>query len=204
MLDSDAQSVLDFWFGPPTSPQFAQFRDIWFSSGGGPAFDEACRARCAGPYRRAVEGRCDHWVESPRGCLALIILFDQIPRNIFRGQARSFATDERAVAVARRVVDRGWDRGLSDVERLFVYLPFEHSENLEDQRRSVALHDAMPDSDRKEGWVKYARQHLEIIERFGRFPHRNVILRRESTPEEVAFLEETGLHFGTAGHGASK
>lgn len=204
MLDDDARSVLDFWFCPETSPRFGEYREVWFSSGGGLEFDEACRTHCGGHYEKAVEGLHDHWAETARGCLALIILFDQIPRNIFRGKPRSFATDARALSMACRIVDRGWDGSMRDVQRLFAYLPFQHSENLDDQRRSVALYRAIPSSDRQEGWLKYARQHLEIIEQFGRFPHRNVILGRKSTPEELAFLEETGLHFGTAGFGPAK
>lgn len=197
----DGQAVLDFWYGPKGSDEFGKNRDVWFSSGGGPEFDEACRQHCAPHYDLAVAGNYDAWGESALGSLALIILFDQIPRNIFRGQAKSFATDSRALETARRVVDNRWDHDMLDVERLFAYLPFEHSEDLEDQRQCVALYESLPDSDKRAEWVSYAVQHMEIIERFGRFPHRNEILGRPSTAEEVDFLDETGLRFGTDGKG---
>ena len=197
----DGQAVLDFWYGPKGSDEFGQYRDVWFASGAGPEFDEACRQNCAQHYDLAVAGQYDAWAESGLGSLALIILFDQIPRNIFRGQAKSFATDARALETARRVVDKRWDQDMLDVERLFAYLPFEHSEDLEDQRTCVALYESLPESDKKAEWIRYAVQHMEIIERFGRFPHRNEILGRPSTKEEIDFLDETGLRFGTDGKG---
>lgn len=198
-MHSDGQSVLDFWYGPKGSDEFGTYRDVWFSLGGGPEFDEACRQHCLQHYERAVAGNYAAWRESPHGSLALIILFDQIPRNVFRGQAKSFATDAQALEMARHVVDNRWDHAMLDVERLFAYLPFEHSEVLEDQRRCVALYESLPDSEKKADWVGYAVQHMEIVERFGRFPHRNEILGRVSTTEEVDFLDETGLRFGTDG-----
>jgi uncharacterized protein (DUF924 family) len=195
-MDTRAQALLDFWFHPPDSPDYGQYRDIWFASHSGPEFDRECRDRFLADHQAAAARRLDAWIEAPLSCLALIVLCDQLPRNMFRGEPDSFATDPIARAAARKAVDAGWDKAMFDVQRLFVYMPFEHSENLEDQRRCVALFEAMPDSDHKQGWIDPAVQHLEIIERFGRFPHRNEILGRESTPEEVHFLAETGLRFG--------
>ena len=202
-MDPSAQKVLDFWYGPRDGAEFGQVRDVWFASGSGPEFDEECRRHCAAGYERAVAGEFDAWRGSPLSCLALILLFDQIPRNIFRGKPESFATDSRALELARHLVDSGWDRDMNDVERLFAYLPFEHAEDIDAQRQCVALYESMPESDQKADWVAYAVQHMEIVERFGRFPHRNEILGRESTAEEIAFLDETGLRFGTDGHGDS-
>lgn len=200
-MDVRAQEILDFWFGSRSSGEFGKIQEKWFSSGSSDEFDAECAEQCLAEHERAKSGELDHWAEEPQSCLALLVLFDQIPRNVYRGDARSFATDDRARELARKILDRGWDREMNDVERLFAYLPFEHSENLEDQRHCVALYNTMPDTqEKKQDWIDYAVQHLEIIERFGRFPHRNRILGRESTAEEVAFLEETGVHFGTDGH----
>ena len=198
-MDQSAQAVLDFWYGPKDSEEFGSYRDVWFSLSEGLEFDTACREHCKIHYDRAVAGDYEAWRDTPLGCLALIILFDQIPRNIFRGDAKSFATDVRALEIARLVVEKGWDADMLEVERLFAYLPFEHSENLDDQRRCVSLYRSLPESDKKEDWISYAVQHMEIVERFGRFPHRNEILGRDSTAEEIDFLDETGLRFGTDG-----
>jgi len=176
------QDVLAWWFAPETKPQ-------WF--GGGAAFDAAVRDRLGPLWTRAAEGLLDGWAVEPRGLLALVILFDQVPRNIFRGTARAFAGDARALALARLAVDRGFDQGMSVDERLFLYLPFEHAEDLADQERSVALFRALGDAD----YLDYALRHKDVIERFGRFPHRNAILGRPSTAAELAFLEQPGSSF---------
>lgn len=196
-MDARAQAVLDFWFGAPNSPDYGQYRDIWFANNSGPEFDRECRSRFLVHHEAALAGTLADWVDAPMICLALIVLCDQLPRNMFRGEPGSFATDRIALPAARKAIEAGWDRDMLDAQRLFLYLPFEHSEDLADQQRCVALFQAVPESDRKQGWVDYAVQHMEIIERFGRFPHRNEILGRESTPEEVEFLEGTGLRFGT-------
>lgn len=200
-MDARAQEVLDFWFGPRSGEEFGKFRDKWFASGSSDEFDAECNEQCLVDHERAKVGELDHWADEPQSCLALLILCDQIPRNAYRGDPRSFATDKRALDLARRITANGWDRKMNDMERLFAYLPFEHSEDLDDQRRCVALYRAMPDTqEMKQQWIDFAVQHLEIIERFGRFPYRNKILGRKSTAEETAFLKETGVHFGTAGH----
>jgi uncharacterized protein (DUF924 family) len=183
MTDSTGpEGVLEWWFAPETKP-------CWF--GGGDAFDEAVRDRLGPLYARAARGDLDGWAAETRGLLALVILFDQVPRNIFRGTARAFVGDPKALALARLAVDRGLDEGMSMDERLFLYLPFEHAEDLADQQRSVALFRALGDA----GYLDYAIRHEAVIERFGRFPHRNAILGRESTAEEVAFLEQPGSSF---------
>jgi uncharacterized protein (DUF924 family) len=175
-------AVLAWWFAPETKPE-------WFT--GGAAFDAAVRDRLGALYARAANGELDGWAVEPRGLLALVILFDQVPRNVFRGTPRAFEGDARALALARLAVDRGADRGLTVDERLFLYLPFEHAEDLADQERSVALFRALGDAD----YLDYALRHQVVIERFGRFPHRNAILGRESTAEELAFLEQPGSSF---------
>lgn len=195
-MDARAQALLDFWFGVPDSPDYGQFRDTWFSTNSGPEFDKECRDKFLADHQAAASGKFGDWTDAPLSCMALIVLCDQMPRNMFRGEPGSFATDAISLAAAHKAVGAGWDREMFDVQRLFLYLPFEHSEDLDDQRRCVALFEALPESERKQGWFDYAVQHLEIIERFGRFPHRNEILGRESTPEEVQFLDETGLRFG--------
>ena len=136
-------------------------------------------------------GHCATWEALPGSALALVLLLDQIPRNIFRATPRAYATDAAACAAADRALEKGFDRMVPLVWRRFFYMPFHHSENIEDQRRSVALFDALPrNPDRRDSLRRYGRPYLEVIERFGRFPHRNAILGRKSTPDEIAFLEE--------------
>ena len=191
------ERVLDYWFGAPGSEEHGTYREVWYK--GGPEVDAEITKRFASLYERAAAGECDHWRDDPRSCLALILLFDQFPRNMFRGKPKSFATDTKAVDIARHAVEKGYDRGLDLNAQQFYYMPFEHSEDLADQRRSVELFRAGAEHERKEENIRYAVQHFEIIERFGRFPHRNAILGRESTPDELEFLEEGGddVQFGT-------
>ena len=176
------EAVLAYWFDPRTKPK-------WFN--GGAAFDAEVRDRLGPLFERAAEGELDGWAVETAGLLALVILFDQVPRNIHRGTPRAFATDPRALALARLAVDQAKDRGLSDDERLFLYLPFEHAETLADQDRSVALFRALGDP----SYLDYAIRHRDVIARFGRFPHRNTVLGRASTAAELAFLEEPGSSF---------
>lgn len=158
----------------------------WFN--GGERFDALCRERFAEAHFAAARRECEHWMDSAQGALALLILLDQIPRNIFRGSGHAFATDPLALHYARRMVGAGLDQAIDAELRAFAYLPFEHSEDLADQHRSVALFDALGNA----GYARYARAHLEVIERFGRFPHRNRALGRDSTPEEQAWLDAGG------------
>lgn len=157
-----------------------------------PAFDEAVRARLAGLHDAAVAGQLYDWRETPAGCVALCILLDQVPRNVFRGMAAAFASDPQARAVARHALAQGFDRDLPQAQRLFLYLPLEHSEDLADQERSVQLIGTL---DEVPEWRDYAIRHRDIVARFGRFPHRNAALGRVSTPEEEAFLTQPGSSF---------
>ena len=190
---SDITEVLDFWFAAPDSPERGRPRKCWFEKN--EAFDAEVRSRFLNVYKRAAAGGLSRWERTPLAALALAVVLDQFPRNMFRGQARAFAADPLALGVARRMADRGFDHLLRPVERWFVYLPFEHAEDLAAQRRAVVLFAGLaPDVD-SPGAIDYAHRHYSIISRFGRFPHRNAILGRESTPEEIAFLAQPGSSF---------
>ena len=168
--------VLAFWFddsGP----------DRWFS--GSDAFDRAC-GRFSQAVADARAGRLDGWQDTAEGSLALCLLLDQLPRNLFRGTPDAFASDPAARAVADRAVSRDQDLSLPEIRRLFLYMPFQHSESLDDQRRSVRLITTRTPSNPE--WVDYACMHLSIVRWFGRFPHRNAVLGRDSTPDEETFL----------------
>jgi len=168
--------VVEFWraAGP----------DRWFKKDG--AFDAEFRRRFLAAHERAAAGELEEWSSSATGSLALVILLDQFPRNCFRGSARMYETDELARSIADQALRAGHDAEVDPALRIFLYLPFEHSENLEDQDRSVSLHERI-------GWTEYAQHHRDIIVRFGRFPHRNHILGRASTHEEQAFLDAGGF-----------
>lgn len=182
---SDLQQVLDFWFTQPAK--------IWFNPT--PEFDEELRSRFLSLYQQAAQGELDEHRESPLGCLALIILLDQFPRNVFRGQPQAFATDTQALTLAKYAVKNGFDSQLLPVQRWFIYLPYEHSENLSDQQTCVELFASLKDDPQSQSAINYAYRHFEVIERFGRFPHRNAILNRESTPAEQEFLQQPGSRF---------
>ena len=170
--------VLAFWraAGP----------DKWFTKDA--AFDDAIRARFLATYEAAA-ARTLAWDDTAEGALALLIVLDQFPRNMFRGSARAFAADPLAREVATRAIARGFDQLILVAERSFFYLPFEHSEALADQDRCVVLNRASGDADA----LKWAELHADIIRRFGRFPHRNAVLGRATTPEEQAFLDGGGF-----------
>lgn len=187
-MTATIDDVLDFWFCRPGEPEYNQRRDIWWEKN--PAFDALIRDRFMATYRKAAAGALDHWAESVAGALALVILLDQVPRNMFRDDPRAYATDALALATAKAALARGFDKALPEVRGRFFYTPFEHSENLADQCRSVALF--TPYFERPEGAEtrKIILRHKEIIERFGRFPHRNAALGRDSTAEEIEFLKE--------------
>lgn len=168
--------LLTFWFedaGPAR----------WFAHER--AFDEEIRRRFSALYEEAAAGRHDDWADSADGALALLILLDQFSRNLFRDSPRAFAMDAKALAVASQALARGFDHDTTAERRQFFYMPFMHSENIEDQRRCAALFGALEDGVR---WLEYARRHMKIIERFGRFPHRNETLGRRNTTEEDAWL----------------
>jgi len=181
--------VLGFWFGAEPGA----FRHAWFERND--AFDAACRDQFAATCADAAAGRLDRWGATPEGALALVLLLDQFPRNIHRGTPSAFATDAKALDLARRMVGRGFDRTLEPVERFFVYLPFEHAEDLAVQDEAVRLIEALPDLTWRDNVVAYARAHRDVIARFGRFPHRNAVLGRETTAAEAAYLAEPGAGF---------
>jgi uncharacterized protein (DUF924 family) len=171
--------VLAFWraVGP----------DKWFEKDA--ALDAEIRARFLPTYEAAAAGDLARWATTPEGALALIVVLDQFPRNMFRGDARTYAADPQARAVAVAALARGFDRHFAYADCQFMYLPLSHSEDLADQERAVALY---RDAGDEEG-LRYAEQHADIIRRFGRFPHRNAILGRETTPAEQAFLDAGGF-----------
>jgi uncharacterized protein (DUF924 family) len=185
------EQVLFFWFGTPAERGKRQAR--WFAKD--EAFDREIRSRFLTLHEDAASGRLAPLREDRQEALALIVLLDQFPRNMFRGTPRAFATDPLALEEARHVVARGFDRAMLPVERMFVYLPFEHSEALADQLTACELTkplDAYPES---ADAYRYAVLHRDIIQRFGRFPHRNAVLGRPSTAEEIEFLKGPGSSF---------
>ncbi|NJL83123.1 MAG: DUF924 domain-containing protein [Chloroflexaceae bacterium] len=184
--------ILNFWFGEPESPEFGRSRSAWFVKKA--AFDRQMQVFLP-DYAAAAAGTLNAWQTAPRSCLALILLLDQFPRNLFRHQPQAFATDEKALALAKFAVSQGYDHQLLPVERWFIYLPFEHSESLSDQDQSVELFATLKDDPQSASAIAYAERHREVIERFGRFPHRNRILGRVSTPEELEFLQQPGSSF---------
>jgi uncharacterized protein (DUF924 family) len=178
MLASSAE-VVSFWreAGP----------DRWFTKDA--TFDEQIRERFLDTYEAAAAGKLSGWEHSAQDALALLILLDQFPRNMFRGDARTFATDPLARAVAAGAIVRGFDSQVPADLRGFFYLPFEHSEDPADQERGIAFYKASGDAD----GLKWAEIHADIIRRFGRFPHRNAVLGRTTTPEEQKFLDDGGF-----------
>jgi uncharacterized protein (DUF924 family) len=167
-----ARELLDFWFS--LTPE------QWWKAD--PVLDEQIRERFLGGWEEQNRRAVSDFLGSPEEALAAVILFDQLPRNMFRGHADSFASDHLALAIAKAAVDRGYDEPLSNAQRGFLYMPFQHSEDLEDQRRSVGLFTALGD----EYQLGFANKHFDVIERFGRFPHRNAILGRAPRPDELA------------------
>jgi uncharacterized protein (DUF924 family) len=191
---ASVDDILTFWFGPPSEPGHTAPRARWFERDA--AFDAECARRFLATHEKAAAGELSSWREEPRSALALLLLLDQFPRNLFRESPRAYASDARALEVARHALARGLDVPLPPVWRWFFYLPFEHSEDIHDQRLAVSLFEvlALQDPSCAES-LEYARRHHDIIARFGRFPHRNARLGRESTPEEVAFLQEPNSSF---------
>jgi uncharacterized protein (DUF924 family) len=177
-MQATAGDLVAFWLeGGPAR---------WFARDD--AFDAALRERFLEAHLAASRGELAGWMEDADGALALVLLLDQIPRNLFRGSAHAFATDPLARLQAARAIDAGFDRRVDPALRIFFYMPFEHSEDIADQQRAVALCREMDDA----GYMKYAFKHRDVIARFGRFPHRNRVLGRTSTAEEAAYLEAGG------------
>ncbi|MCB1620704.1 MAG: DUF924 domain-containing protein [Thiothrix sp.] len=167
--------ILDFWYHPPMS-------EHWFSST--PEIDQTIRTRYEALWEQARQGRLGHWQQTAEGCLALCIVLDQFPLNMFRGEPRSFSTEQLAVAVTRAAVARGLDRQLPKEQVAFLYLPLMHSEHMADQDESVRLFETSG----LEHNIRFARHHRNIVATYGRFPHRNAILGRTSTAAEISYL----------------
>ena len=169
------QALVDFWFSETAS-------QYWFKST--EAFDRQLRDDYAGLWQQAKDGQLDSWEAQPMGCLALVILLDQLPLNMFRGTAKSFSTEAQSRQVAALAIDRGFDVDMDSKQKGFLYMPFMHSEDLQDQERSVDLFEQPGLEDN----YRFAKHHYGIVERFGRFPHRNEILGRESSGAEIEYL----------------
>jgi len=184
-------AVLDFWFGAPQSPGYGTEREAWFRKD--PGFDSDLRARFGAGVDAALAGAFDGW-RDPRSMLARVLLLDQFTRNAYRGTPRSFAGDALALALGRRAVAGGVDQQLLPVERWFLYMPFEHAESMAAQDESVALFTRLA-RDTGIDSQSWATRHADVIRRFGRFPHRNEILGRASSPEETQFLASPGSRF---------
>lgn len=184
-MDDVQHRVSTFWFGdrPDTVHPW------WFERSD--ALDAAVAATFTADVEAAAQGRHDHLQDTPEGCVALCILLDQFPRHIWRGTARAFATDAKALTVSRHAIARGFDGALAPVQTLFLYLPLEHAEDLEAQEQCVALFKALGNA----FWLDYAERHRAIVARFGRFPHRNAALGRATTDEEAEFLKQPGSSF---------
>ena len=187
--NSLASEVLKFWFGEGAEYGKAQKR--WFEKDR--SFDAEVGRRFSHAHEEQMESR--DWLATPRECLARIVVLDQFPRHIYRGTARAFSSDPLALETAKRLLGLGWERDMLPVERMFAYLPFQHSESLEDQERSCSLYEALKHFPEAADSHRYALAHRAIIVRFGRFPHRNAVLGRPSTREEIEFLREPGSSF---------
>jgi uncharacterized protein (DUF924 family) len=169
------QKIIDFWFADDV-------RKLWFNSTA--EFDRSLRERFDDVLKQADQGELDHWMETAAGCLALVIILDQFPLNMFRGNAQSFATEARSREVARVAIEDGFDKILAAEQQAFLYMPFMHSEDLADQQLALELF-AQPGM---ESNLRFARHHHAIVETYGRFPHRNAVLGRTSTAAEIEYL----------------
>lgn len=194
---SSVDAVVTFWFGNTAGEAPApQTQTRWFKKSD--AFDAEIRAQFGDLHQALMDGAHADWLETPRGCVAQILVLDQFSRNLFRGDPRSFASDALALAATDRVLERGWLTELGEHEQCFVLMPLMHAENSERQAQSVREFEALAERASGDGFdsnVDYAYRHKKIIDRFGRYPHRNAVLGRESTPEEVEFLTQPGSSF---------
>lgn len=176
-MENQASELLDFWFSGPMDQH-------WFKST--PVIDRDIAQRYTKLWQQAANGELDHWLQSAQTCLALIILLDQLPLNMFRGQAKSFSTEKQAIEACLYGLEQGYDQQLTtQAQQAFFYMPLMHSEQLPHQQRSVELYQQAELTNN----LRFARHHCELVERFGRFPHRNLILGRISTPAEIAYLQ---------------
>jgi len=182
-ISESPQSIVEFWFSDKVQP-------LWFQST--PEFDAELRDRFETVWQAAEQARLDDWAETPEGALALVILFDQIPLNIYRGDALCFATEAKSREIANLAIERRYDAQLTDDQKAFLYMPLMHSESIVDQDKAVALYEAAGLA----GNLKFAQHHRDIVHRFGRFPHRNRILGRQSTEAEQAYLQSDEAFHG--------
>ena len=200
-MTDQAERVLSFWFGPPGSAAEVAGRQskLWF--GKSPANDQAVIEHFSATLVAATSGQLDRWADTPRGRLALVIVLDQFPHHIHRDRPQAFATDPQALALSLAALATGEDRLLAPIERVFLYLPLEHAESLAMQERSVTLYEQLAGeaaADERalfDGFLDYARKHRDVVARFGHFPHRNAILGRPSTADELEFLKQPGSRF---------
>jgi uncharacterized protein (DUF924 family) len=194
-------SILHYWFGNSADDAevVREKTVLWWKKN--PEVDEEIRRRFEAMLESEIKGELASWGNSPRGQLARMLLLDQFPRNMYRDTARAFAYDEQARRLARQALDQGVDRKLRPVERVFIYLPFEHSEDVQDQATGVQLFEALleevPATVKQpfQNFLDFAKKHKEIVDNFKRFPHRNALLGRDSTPQELEFLKRPGSSF---------
>ncbi len=179
----EANDVIAFWFAPT-------MRKAWFRST--PELDDEIRRRYERLWQAVAQGRCSEWLSDANGYLAFVIVCDQLPLNMYRGTAKSFSTETLAVAASLRAVSAGLDQAIPDEHKAFLYMPLMHSERIAHQQRAVELFEAAGLTDN----LRFAKHHRELIQRFGRFPHRNAILGRRSTPEELAYLRSKAAFTG--------
>lgn len=190
----EAQDVLTFWFGEAHSPEYGKPRAMWFQKN--LSVDQAIITRFGQLHKRASQGELKDWEKDPVTLLALIILLDQFSRHIYRNEAQAFSTDTVACALSIQAIEQGFDQKVIPIARVFYYLPLEHSENIIDQARSVALFTALyEENPLYQEFLTYAQKHYDIIAQFGRFPHRNQVLRRVSSHAEEKYLKESGTVF---------
>ncbi len=201
MRTDEFHSLLDFWFGDIIEGfSRPELNKLWFAGSG--EGDELIRKKFATLHQQAANGELTRWQAEERGNVALVILLDQFSRNLYRGSAEAFAYDAQALSIAKDCVARGIDLRLSFIERVFLYMPYEHSESMADQEECCVLFEALladgPEShrDQLQGFLDFAYQHRDIIARFGRYPHRNALLGRKSRQEELRFLQQGGSTFG--------
>lgn len=204
-----SETIIEYWLGDAqTDAQAAADRSkLWY--GYSPDTDQYLEKHFKETLLQAESGQLDDWSKEPAGSLALVILLDQFSRNIYRGSKAAFKNDDKAIGIARGLIDRNADRELSYIGRAFLYHPFEHSETMTDQDWSVLLFSGLYEdandvwSEQLQGFMKYAINHREIIKTFGRFPHRNIIFGRQNTPEETAFLNQDNRSYGQSGKNES-
>ena len=195
-------AILAFWFRETSlsAPQIDGRMDVWF--GEDPLFDQQIRDEFMTDVEEAAEGKLDHWIRSPRGTLALILLLDQFRRNIYRGSAEAYAGDRKALKLCVEGAMNKGDKGLSAIQRVFFYMPLQHAESRKVQTKSVSIYQRLAEAvsatytETFETIAQFAELHHDIVEQFGRFPHRNKILKRENTPEEEEYLAGDAPDFG--------